>query len=38
MHAFFRKGGKPGTDVIIFLNILAEKFGKKFGIFGSKQS
>jgi hypothetical protein len=29
---------KPGTDVMIFLNIFAEKFGEKIGVFDSKQS
>jgi hypothetical protein len=28
----------PGTDVMIFLNIFAEFFGKKIGVFDSKQS
>jgi hypothetical protein len=27
----------PGTDVLIFLNIFAKKFGEKIGVFDSKQ-
>jgi hypothetical protein len=29
---------RPGTDVLIFKNILAEKFSEKIGVFDSKQS
>jgi hypothetical protein len=29
---------QPGTDVMIFLNIFAEKFSKKIGVLDSKQS
>jgi hypothetical protein len=28
---------RPGTDVMIFKNIFAEKFGEKIGVFDSKQ-
>jgi hypothetical protein len=28
----------PGTDVMIFLNIFAENFCEKIGVFDSKQS
>jgi hypothetical protein len=28
----------PGTDVVIFKNIFAEKFSEKIGVFDSKQS
>jgi hypothetical protein len=29
---------QPRTDVVIFLNIFAEKFSEKIGVFDSKQS
>jgi hypothetical protein len=37
-HGLLRRRLRPGTDVIIFKNIIAEKFGEKIGVFDSKQS
>jgi hypothetical protein len=30
--------GNPGTDVMLFKNIFAEKFNNKIGVFDSKQN
>jgi hypothetical protein len=32
------RNGQAGTDVMIFVNIFAKKFGEKIGVFYSKQS
>jgi hypothetical protein len=37
-HQMNRLQGLQGTDVMIFKNIFAEKFGEKIGVFDSKPS
>jgi hypothetical protein len=37
-HSLDGRFAQSGTDVMIFLNIFAEKFSEKNGVFDSKQS